>query len=172
MKSLQYVIVWNPTESKFDDLRNSLQYQLKSNTITAQEIKQDSVKSKMLNNAIYGNVGLGGLYGTATGYYERMFHKNAQKSIIATFVKVGYGGAAYWEGSSSYILGQFGILTGVKKHHLEVSAGLVKGFGEDFDFFPLSGSIGYRIQKPDGHFIFRTGVGWPEALYFGLGVSF
>jgi len=33
-------------------------------------------------------------------------------------------------------------------------------------------SIGYRMQKPNGHFIFRTGVGWPEALYIDLGVSF
>jgi len=143
-----------------------------SSTISAQKLKPDSIDSKMFNNAIYGNVGLGGLYFTATGYYERMFQKNAQKSIIATFVKVGFGGASYWEGSSSYFLGQFGILTGVEKHHLEVSAGLVKGFGDTYDFFPLSGSIGYRIQKPDGHFIFRTGMGWPEALYLGFGVSF
>jgi hypothetical protein len=143
-----------------------------SNTLAAQEVKPDSVQSKMFNNAIYGNVGNGGLYFTATGYYERMFRNNPQNSPIATFVKVGYGGAAFWYASSSYILGQFGILTGVKKHHFEASAGLVKGIGNDLNFFPLSGSIGYRIQKPDGHFIFRTGVGWPEAVYIGLGVSF
>jgi hypothetical protein len=100
-----------------------------------------------------------------------MFQKNAQKSNISTFIKVGYGGAAYWEGESQYILGQFGILTGVRNHHLEASAGLV-AFLDNYFSSPLSGSIGYRIQKPGGHFIFRTGLGWPEALYVGLGVSF
>ena len=142
-----------------------------SNNISAQESNANSTENKMFNNAIYGSVGFGGLYFSATAYYERMFQRNAQQSKISTFVKAGYGGAAYWEGESSYILGQFGILTGVRKNHLEVSAGLVK-FLDDYFSSPLSGSIGYRFQKPGGHFIFRTGVGWPEALYFGLGVSF
>ena len=142
-----------------------------SNTLVAQDVKPDSIESKMYSNAIYGNVGFGGLYLTATAYYERMFQKNAQKSKISTFVKAGYGGAAFWGGQSQYILGQFGILTGIRNHHLELSAGLVK-FLDDYISSPLSGSIGYRMQKPGGHFIFRTGVGWPEALYIGLGVSF
>jgi len=60
----------------------------------------------------------------------------------------------------------------LKKHHLEVGAGLVKSLEKYYDIIPLPGSIGNRIQKPNGHFIFRTGVGWPEALYFGLGLSF
>ena len=142
-----------------------------SYTIAAQDVKPDSIESNMYSNAIYGNVGSGGLWFTATAYYERMFQRNAQTSKISTFIKAGYGGAAYWEDESQYILGQFGILTGVRKHHLEVSAGLVK-FLDDYDPFPLAGSIGYRIQKPGGHFIFRTGVGWPESLYIGLGLSF
>lgn len=143
-----------------------------SNTIAAQNAKSDLKESKMFNNAIYGSVGIGGLYFTATAYYERMFQRNVQKSKIATFVKLGYGGAAYWGGESPYVLGQFGILTGVRKHHMEVSAGLVHSPDDSYVSSPLSGSIGYRFQKPDGHFIFRTGVGWPEALYVGLGVSF
>lgn len=149
-----------------------------SNTLTAQIEKSESVPSKMFNNSIYGSIGismemLGEAWFTATIYYERMLKQNVQLSNnkISTFVKVGYGSAAGWEYTSPYILGQFGILTGVKKHHLEVSGGFVKSL-DDYDIFPLSGSIGYRIQKPGSHFVFRTGVGWPEALYVGLGVSF
>ncbi len=147
-----------------------------SNTISAQEVKTDANESKMFNNAIYGSVGIsleliGESWFTATAYYERMFQGKALRSNMSSFVKVGVGSLAYWEDSSPYILGQYGILTGVKKHHLEVSGGFVKSLDE-YDIFPLSGSIGYRIQKPGGHFLFRTGVGWPEALYFGLGVSF
>jgi hypothetical protein len=148
-----------------------------SSTVTAQDVKSDSVESEMYKNAIYGTVGIsleliGESWFTGTIYYERMFQKNAQKSNISTFVKAGYGRAEYWEGSSKYILGQFGILTGVKKHHLEASAGFVASLDEYYDLFPLSGSFGYRYQKPKGHFIFRTGLGYPEAVNFGLGVSF
>ncbi|MBL7874356.1 MAG: hypothetical protein JNL53_01755 [Cyclobacteriaceae bacterium] len=143
-----------------------------ANTVAAQDVTPDSKESKMFNNAIYGNVGVGGLFVTATACYERMFARNGQKSIVATFVKAGYGGAAYWGHSTPYILGNFGFLTGVTKHHLEVSGGFVKSLDEYYDLFPLSVSIGYRIQKPNGHFILRTGAGWPEGFYFGLGVSF
>ena len=147
-----------------------------SNTVAAQDVKPNSNESKMFNNAIYGSIGismelLGESWFTGTAYYERMFQRNTQKSNISTFVKAGFGSAAGWEYTSSYILGHFGILTGIKKHHLEVSGGFVKSL-DDYDIFPLSGSIGYRIQKPNSHFIFRTGVSWPEALYVGLGVSF
>ena len=74
----------------------------------------------MFSNAIYGIVGIsmeliGESWFTATAYYERMFQGNAPKSKISTFVKAGIGGAAAWEESYGYILGQFGILTGIKK---------------------------------------------------------
>lgn len=146
-------------------------------TSSAQEVKSDSTGSKMFNNAIYGSVGisleiLGDAWFTGNVYYERMFQRNLQKSTTSTFLKVGLGNMAYWEGSSSYVMAQFGLLTGPEKHHLEVSAGLVKSLDKNYNIFPLSGSIGYRMQKPNSHFIFRTGVGWPEALYIGLGTSF
>lgn len=36
----------------------------------------------------------------------------------------------------------------------------------------LSGSVGYRRQAPNSHFVFRAGIGWPEALYVGWGYAF
>ncbi len=150
---------------------------LTSGTLVANNSKPDAIDNKMYNNALYGSLGIsleviGESWFTATAYYERMIRGKAQKSNISTFIKAGIGGAAAWEDSYSYILGQYGILTGVKKHHLEISAGLVKSLAEHYNMFPLSGSFGYRFQKPKGHFIFRTGVAYPEAFYFGLGVSF
>jgi hypothetical protein len=35
-----------------------------------------------------------------------------------------------------------------------------------------AGNIGYRYQKTNGHFMFRAGLGLPEALYVGIGVVF
>ena len=121
-------------------------------------------------NAIHGNVGIGGLYLTANGYYERMI---TQSSKILSFVKVGIGGYSTWGDEGNYILGQFGILSGANKHHLELGAGPryvingnIQGYG------PFTATIGWRIQKPGGNFIFRLGASWPEAIYVGLGFSF
>ena len=144
---------------------------LMTNTRVAQDVNSDAEDSKMYSNAIYGAIGVGGLWITATGYYERMLPRDAAKTNLSTFIKVGYGGVAYWEDQSGYIQAQFGILTGINKHHFEASAGYVKALDE-FDLFPIAATIGYRIQKPKGHFVFRTGLGWPEAIYFGVCVSF
>jgi hypothetical protein len=36
----------------------------------------------------------------------------------------------------------------------------------------IAASAGYRLQRPEKHFMLRTGVGVPESFYFGLGWSF
>lgn len=157
-----------------------------SKILTAQEVKPDLTAPKMYNNAVYGHVGawIGEIWFTATGYYERRFQiktvkkgeenlENTQNAKVSTFVRAGYGAVGYWEGGSQYILGHFGILTGAQKHHFEASAGFVKSISNaEFPLYPLSGSLAYRIQKPGGHFIFRTGLGWPEAIFAGIGASF
>jgi hypothetical protein len=148
-----------------------------SSTVTAQDVKSDSVESKMYNNSIYGTVGIsmeliGESWFTGTIYYERMFQKNAQKSNISTFVKVGYGRAEYWEDSSKYILGQFGILTGVKNITWKQVLDLLHLLMNIMIFFHCPDHLATEYQKPKGHFIFRTGLGYPEAVNFGLGVSF
>ena len=132
--------------------------------------KENTQEVRFNKNAIYGNVGIGGLYFTATGYYERII---TQKSKISTFVKVGAGGYEAWGVGGQYILAQYGILTGVKKHHLEIGAGPHYYLNGDLQGdFPFSATIGWRVQKPGGKFIFRMGASWPEAIYVGLGVSF
>ncbi|MBE0674091.1 MAG: hypothetical protein IH591_05475 [Bacteroidales bacterium] len=148
---------------------------LVSNTMAAQDVKPDSANLKMFNNAISGSVGtLIGYYNNVNIYYERMLRRDSNKSKVATFVKAGCGGySSPWGGTGSYLLGQFGILTGVEKHHFEASAGLIKySSGSEKIETLLSGSLGYRTQKPDGQFLFRTGLSWPETLYLGFGVRF
>lgn len=131
---------------------------------------ENSQETAFNKNSVYGNVGVAGLYFTATGYYERLV---AQNSDISSFVKFGIGSYALWGEGGQYILAQYGILTGAKKHHLEIGAGLNTFLSGDLegDFLPLSGTIGWRIQKPGGNFIFRTGLSFPEAAYIGFGGS-
>jgi len=124
-------------------------------------------------NAIYGNVGSGGLYFTATGYFERMIKQQMCNRNISSFVKIGFGGEVHWGEGGVYVLAQYGLLTGVKTHHLEI--GLGPNFFISGDLkgeLPISGTVGWRIQKPGGNFIFRTGASWPEAIYIGLGFAF
>ena len=96
-----------------------------------------------------------------------------QNSKISSFVKIGTGGYALWGIGGQYILAQYGILIGAKKHHLELGAGpnyFISGdlVGE----LPFTTTLGWRIQKSGGNFIFRMGASLPEAVYIGLGVSF
>ena len=138
---------------------------------TAQEGKLQEIRFN--NNAIYGNVGNGGLYFTATVYYERTIKQKIWNRNISSFVKVGFGAEAHWEGEGMYILAQYGLLTGAKTHHLEIGLGPNYFIsGELKESPPISGTIGWRIQKPKENFIFRMGASWPEAVYLGLGFSF
>jgi hypothetical protein len=133
--------------------------------------QSENIKDIGLNkNAIYGNVGIGGLYLTATGYYERIITQNNK---ISSFVKAGVGGYALWGIGGQYILAQYGILTGAKKHHLELGVGPNYFLNGDLQGeLPFTATLGWRIQKPRGKFIFRMGGSWPEAVYIGIGASF
>lgn len=122
-------------------------------------------------NTIYGSIGFAGLYGSATGYYERIIKQNMWSKNISSFVKVGYGGVAYWGGESTYLLAHYGVLTGIKTHHLEVSLGPIHYINNDLGI-PVSANLAWRIQKPRKNFIFRIGLGLPESIYTGVGIAF
>lgn len=132
--------------------------------------QEENAQGAGLNkNAIYGSVGIAGLYFTATGYYERIL---TQGGGISSFLRAGVGGYATWGDGGEYVLGQLGILTGRKAHHFEAGAGVYAALSGDLQgTLPLTASLGYRIQKPGGNFIFRTGASWPEAVYVGIGFA-
>ena len=96
---------------------------------------------------------------------------------ICSFVKVGTGLFGGWNTDGAYSYAKFGILTGAKKHHLEIGIGAsVKfpsfGYSDDPLGYPFAGNIGWRIQQPNKRFIFRLGIGLPETLYTGVGFAF
>ena len=71
----------------------------------------------------------------------------------------------------------YGIILGLEcEHHFEAKAGIALGFNRNplrIDDFGLLPSIkaGYRYQAPKKNVLFRTGVGFPEIIYLGLGFS-
>ena len=135
----------------------------------------DSIKPKMLNNSINLSIGPGGilaLYVPAGIFYERMFQGERFLPKLTKFVDVGVGAAAYWEGESAFVFSRYGILTGHKKYHFEATLGAVGYLNGDIVGVLPAASIGMRRQKPNSHYVFRTGVGIPEAIYVSWGVSF
>jgi len=124
-------------------------------------------------NLIHTSIGSGGLYFSATVYYDRIIKQKMWNRNITSFIRVGYGSAVYYGSESSYLLTQYGILTGVKKHHLEVSVGPAYFTNRNLlgDYSPTA-ALGWRYQKPGGNFIFRLGIAVPEAIYLGLGIAF
>ena len=142
------------------------------NYALAQDVK--IIESNQHKNRIYGSLGSVGIYGTATVYYERILKQNVFNQNISSFAKVGFGGEGHWGGGGAYVLAQYGLITGTKKHHFELGAGPNFFIIGDFEKtpIPLSGFMGWRFQKLDNQFFCRAGVGWPEAIYFSFGVSF
>lgn len=88
---------------------------------------------------------------------------------------MGGGLMAFWESSGWFTMATYTSLTGKGSNHLEVGLGAMYAeyTEEEAEAILLpAGNLGYRFQKPDGRFIFRTGVGFPEAIYISFGFSF
>lgn len=139
-------------------------------TISAQiENEQNALLKK---NSIYGGLGYAVVYGTYSGFYERILKQNNR---LSSFIKVGYGAYAL-AGSAEpgkFVLAQYGIMMGRNKHHLELGAGPNWYLnGELQSKIPFSATIGWRLQEPEGFTVLRAGISWPESIYFGFGVAF
>ncbi|SIN76250.1 hypothetical protein [Algoriphagus halophilus] len=124
-------------------------------------------------NSLQGSLGFAGLFAAATSNYERIISLPQGKWITATYLRFGIGAYGVWGGKGNFTYLQYGVFTGKKANHFEISAGPNIGFKEvDSEIPVISFSTGYRLQKPGKHFMLRTGVGLPESIYFGLGWSF
>lgn len=128
-------------------------------------------------NVIYGNVSIGNDQFSKAVYYDRIFKNNMfWGSDNLHFVKIGIGKhKAIQYDDGNYVVGQYGLLigTGGESHHLEIVAGLKYYYNGSLQgSLPISSSIGWRYQKPERLLVFRAGLGYPEIVYFGFGLSF
>lgn len=128
---------------------------------------------KFYKNSLQGSLGFAGLYVAATSNYERIISLPKEKWVVATFLRFGIGAYGTWGGKGNFTYLQYGLFTGKKANHFELSTGPNIGFKEEGAEMPLvSFATGYRLQKPGRHFMLRAGVGIPESIYFGMGWSF
>lgn len=123
-------------------------------------------------NAIHGSVGTVLLYASVSGYFERMLFDRMKRNYLATIVRVGIGHYGGLKNSGSFTLIQAGIMTGQDKGHFEGAFGFAHRTNKNDDYYEPAIAAGYRWQKPEGNFIFRTGVAYPESLYAGVGFCF
>jgi hypothetical protein len=127
-------------------------------------------------NAVYCSIGGVLFYTSGSLFYERIIKEKIKEKNINVFVRGGYGMTAATEkdGTGRFVLLESGVVTGESKSHFEGALGINvfrHDFSETISIYP-AGSVGYRYQKPDGGFIFRTGIGYPEAVFIGIGFSF
>jgi len=138
--------------------------------------QQDSIKQTELiykKNTIHGSIGTAALVYAVSIFYDRILNESQNKNKFTTFLRVGYQENIFIfsNGGNAYIL-EGGMLTGKKFSHFEGALGITY-FGVDNNYHVLPAfSVGYRGQKPKAGFMFRTGIGFPEWLYFGLGFAF
>jgi hypothetical protein len=145
-------------------------------------------------NSIYGQASFILIGYSATVNYERMLFPIGRNKSTCACIRAGYGYWAYWTGG-----GPAGILTAnmvffKRVNHLEAGFGAVALYDKKHyemmvdEYNNYNGdppgpksecmiynpaiNLGYRYQNPDGNFIFRIGISYPEGGYTGLGYTF
>lgn len=155
--------------------------------ITLHSKGQELNKNMITINAWLGAEGFGIGYNLA---YERLLIKS--NSFFKYYgLKVSIGESTYYSSRGTggeswpdhfpafyaHIMG----LTGKKKSHLELALGVAVLTNTKDSTYPItevkahsyfSMKVGYRYQKPEGHFVFSVGTGFPQMAYVSLGTSF
>ena len=141
---------------------------------TGQSSEPQQESGKLSKNVIYGTAGFFPIWGVININYERMLGHSSEKFVKSLWYRVGGGYWGTWGAEGPHFVSTLTALTGSKNNHLELSLGIAilnDNYYHDNSLYP-AGNIGYRFQKSDGHFVFRTGVSFPETTYLSLGISF
>ncbi|MDD3740350.1 MAG: hypothetical protein PHH30_03840 [Bacteroidales bacterium] len=161
---------------------------LSGQTIAINEDSQTPiVNENTTKNNIYLSAGSTLIFSAFTLNYERnIFNRpNSEWNI-----RGGWGlNAALWGIVCHHYLLDICYISGKSNHHFEACFGVSMLFDREYfvyykndpdlyepfsyfaDWYP-SAYLGYRYKKPDGKFLFRAGLGWPEQFGVGIGFSF
>ena len=139
--------------------------------------------AQLKKNVVYATAGTIIFAGGVNANYERQLFRN-QLNSMSIWIRIGYG--FYYQYSygaiENHLIG-ITMLKGTNSKHFElnlsyanfqISPDFLKSDGVlgIYSNHSIAGSIGYRYQKPNGNFIFRTGAGYPETLYISFGFCF
>jgi len=136
---------------------------------------QNNVDSSLYikRNYILGNISFDGI---TLNYERNIFNWSVSQSNIRT----GLGLFNDLQGGGKQGIVSLVQLFGKRNSHFEIVLGiryLVNGRNNESPsekYFCRDQFIGYRYEKPDGKFIFRTGYIYPSiyAMTIGLGIKF
>ena len=144
--------------------------------------KTDSTHNEftfLKRNVVYGDVGFFLLGGSINLNYEHILkeRKNGFLSLKGT-----YGQWVFWDIYGDLFSVTADFVHGKQDHHMEIDVGAVllvevDSYNEhrrwEGNVIPLPVLFGgYRFQKPDGHFVFKTGLGFPSVVQVGIGYAF
>lgn len=157
----------------------------------------DTIHAGLKKNVVYGTLGTAVVIGVATINYERMIGESKTKFITSYWLRVGFGEYYIFGsniGGGPYFTTGLTGLTGKNNRHFEFNIGLSslldhEEYDRDYEAYIAgwttsepqkseyrttvpSVGIGYRFQKPDGKFVFRTGYAFPEFVYLSVGFCF
>lgn len=118
-------------------------------------------------------------YFSFLGNYERMIFHLPESFIHSIWIRVGAGPWAGWGPTGMNYVSTVSALMGRGSAHFEFGPGVLFTYWSDEKQFKpiineryLAGFLGFRYQKPQGNFLFRTGLGWPDGIYLSLGYCF
>lgn len=143
------------------------------NSMNSQTTSTDNNMKLLRKNIFHVSLAPDVAYNAVHVFYDRIIY---EKNNIAAFARVGYGG---WHtllvNSGTIVVGQGGLIIGTQNGRFEaaVGAGFMKQtqYSSAHDKTVPAINIGYRSQKCDKHFVFRTGIGYPEGIYGGFGYA-
>ena len=146
---------------------------LLGNSMNSQTTSSDNNIKLLKKNIFHVSLAPDVAYNAVHVFYDRIIY---EKNNIAVFARVGYGG---WHTllvtRGTIAVGQGGILIGSQNGRFEAAIGL--GYMKQTEYSSEHNktvpaiNIGYRSQKRDKHFVFRTGIGYPEGIYAGFGYA-
>ena len=109
--------------------------------------------------------------------YERQLIHPGKEPVSSINLRLGYGVEGNLDGSEKLVLLSSNFIFGSGSGHLETDIGAAYLFNivkynndKKAGITPVI-NLGYRFQKKNGHFVFRTGIGWPDCIYLSLGFA-
>jgi hypothetical protein len=144
-------------------------------SVVCQTNSDSSSPDKYFKNVFYGTVGV--IPNVAYNFnYERQL-TNPVNDTSSIRLRLGIGGSGDLNGSEKMVLLSSNFVLGNGPGHLEIDLGAAYQFDivryksdKKTGITPVI-SAGYRFQKKNGQFVFRTGFGWPDCIYISLGFA-
>lgn len=139
-----------------------------------QDLAGNIEKNKIRKSDIFTGIGIMPMFGHVSINYEFFYSEHPNKTFKRRGLKFGAGVYQYYDDGSLNVILSYMCFTGDKNNHFELGLGVayLHFLSRSIKYVVPAPCIGYRYQKPDGKFIFRTGIGFPELAYLGIGYAF